>query len=275
MTEIPEIRLLKNLVAIARNKTMLAASEELALSPSALTRSMKLLEDELGVHLFERAKNKISLNEVGRAAVGYAERIILLSQEMRENLSLLEKQSRVILIGSVAPAPVWILQENPPKDFGGRTIEFQIMDEKKLMRQFRLEKFERAIFPFAAEKSEEYLRKFSSLKICDERLYFSLPKNHRFAKKKSLSFSEMDGETFIVASEIGFWDDVHKRCLPSSRFIIQSDKTALEEITRNSSLPHFVTDLSMRFQRRPVEEKAVIPISDKDATAEFFLWKRK
>lgn len=275
MTEIPEIRLLKNLVAIARNKTMLAASEELALSPSALTRSMKLLEDELGVHLFERAKNKISLNEVGRTAVGYAERIISLSQEMRENLSLLEKQSRVILIGSVAPAPVWILQENPPKDFGGRTIEFQIMDEKELMRQFRLGKFERAVFPFAAEKSEEYLRKFSSLKICDERLYFSLPKNHRLAKKKSLSFSEMDGETFIVASEIGFWDNVHKRCLPSSRFIIQSDKTALEEITRNSSLPHFVTDLSMRFQRRPVEEKAVIPISDKDAAAEFFLWKRK
>lgn len=66
-----------------------------------------------------------------------------------------------------------------------------------------------------------------------------------------------------------------KGIFPKSRFIIQSDKTALEEITRNSSLPHFVTDLSMRFQKRPVEEKAVIPIRDKDAVAEFFLWKRK
>lgn len=188
MTEIPEIRLLKNLVAIAKNKTMLGASEELALSPSALTRSMKLLEDELGVTLFTRAKNKISLNEVGRAAVGYAEKIIALSEEMRENLSLLEKQSRAILIGSVAPAPIWVLKENPPKDFGGRKIEFQIVDEKELLRKFRLGKFEQAIFPFAAEKSAKHSAEFSSRKICEERLFFSLPKNHRLAKRSRFLF---------------------------------------------------------------------------------------
>lgn len=275
MTEIPEIRLLKILVAIAKNKTMLAASEELAVSPSALTRSMHLLEDELGVHLFDRAKNKISLNEVGLAAVGYAEKIIALSQEMQERLSLLERQSRAILIGSVAPAPIWILKENPSDDFDGRRIEFQIMDEEKLMQEFEDGKFERAIFSFAAEKDGRHSEQFFSRKICEERLFFSLPKNHRLAQKKSLSFSEMDGETFIVASGIGFWDDVHRRNLPSSRFIIQNSKSELEEITRNSTLPHFVTDLSLKYQKRPVEEKAVIPIRDKDSTAEFFLWERK
>ncbi len=275
MREIPEIRLLKNLVAVAKNKTMFAASEELFVSPSALTRSMQLLEDELGVQLFERTKNKIALNEVGREAVKYAEKIIALSEEMRERLSLLERQSRAILIGSVAPAPIWILKENPPKDFGGRKIEFQIIDEKELMKQFMNGKFEMAIFPFAAEKGAEHSKEFSSRKICEERLFFSLPKKHRLAQRKSISFSEMDGETFIIASEIGFWDGVHKKNLPSSRFIIQSDKSALEEITRSSTLPHFVTDLSLKFQKRPVEKKAVIPIRDKDALAEFFLWKRK
>lgn len=275
MTEIPEIRLLKILVAIAKNKTMLAASEELAVSPSALTRSMHLLEDELGVHLFDRAKNKISLNEVGLAAVGYAEKIIALSQEMQERLSLLERQSRAILIGSVAPAPIWILKENPSDDFDGRRIEFQIMDEEKLMQEFEDGKFERAIFSFAAEKDGRHSEQFFSRKICEERLFFSLPKNHRLAQKKSLSFSEMDGETFIVASGIGFWDDVHRRNLSSSRFIIQNSKSELEEITRNSTLPHFVTDLSLKYQKRPVEEKTVIPIRDKDATQEFFLWERK
>lgn len=275
MTEIPEIRLLKNLVAIAKNRTMLAASDELAVSPSALTRSMQLLEDELGVRLFERTKNKISLNKVGQAAVEYAEKIIALSQEMRERLSLLERQSRAILIGSVAPAPIWILKESPSDDFEGRRIEFQIMDEEKLMQEFEGGKFERAIFPFAAESDARHSHRFSSRKICEERLFFSLPKSHRLAQKKSLSFSEMDGETFIVASGIGFWDDVHRRNLPSSRFIIQNSKSELEEITRNSTLPHFVTDLSLKYQKRPVEEKAVIPIRDKDSTAEFFLWERK
>lgn len=275
MTEIPEIRLLKNLVAIAKNRTMLAASEELAVSPSALTRSMQLLEDELGVTLFDRAKNKISLNEVGLAAVGYAEKIIALSEEMRESLSLLERQSRAIVIGSVAPAPIWFLKENPSDDFDGRKIEFQILDETELLRQFEGGKFNRAIFSFAAESDARHSQSFSSRKICEERLFFSLPKSHRLAQKKSLSFSEMDGETFIVASGIGFWDDVHRRNLPSSRFIIQNSKSELEEITRKSTLPHFVTDLSLKYQKRPVEEKAVIPIRDKDAMQEFFLWERK
>ncbi|MCM1321933.1 MAG: LysR family transcriptional regulator [Bacteroides sp.] len=282
-----ETYILEHLAAFSECGTFSGAAEMLNTSQPAITRSMKKLESELGVSLFVRTKNKVALNKTGLAAAAYAKKIIALCEEMAENVALLEKQNHAVLVGSVAPAPIWVLNENPPKDFGGRKIEWKIMDEKKLLKELSSGKCECAIFNFAAENTAEISKrfypkraaeipqKFSSQKICLEKLFFSLPKTHRLAHRKSLSFSQMDGETFIVASQIGFWDVLQKEHLPHSRFITQSDKTALEEITRNSSLPHFVSDLSLHFQNRPVQEKAVIPIRDKSATQEFFLWKKK
>ena len=49
-----EIYLLEQLEAFARCGTLSAAAEELHLSQPALTRSMKKLEEIVGVPLFER-----------------------------------------------------------------------------------------------------------------------------------------------------------------------------------------------------------------------------
>ena len=55
-----EIYLLEQLEAFARCGTLSAAAEELHLSQPALTRSMKKLEELIGVPIFERGKNKLT-----------------------------------------------------------------------------------------------------------------------------------------------------------------------------------------------------------------------
>ena len=107
-----------------------------------------------------------------------------------------------------------------------------------------------------------------------EKLFFSLPKNHPLAYKTALSFAEMDGETFLVFSDVGVWDALHRRAMPHSRFLLQEDHAALQEIVRTSSLPAFVTDLSLRM--RSVDESRVnIPIDDESATMHFWCCCRK
>ena len=61
-----EIYLLEQLEAFARCGTLSGAAEELHLSQPTLTRSMKKLEELIGVPLFERQKNKLVLNENGK-----------------------------------------------------------------------------------------------------------------------------------------------------------------------------------------------------------------
>ena len=58
-----EIYLLEHLDAFARLGTLSAASEELHISQPALTRSMQKLEQELGVTLFVREKNRMMIKQ--------------------------------------------------------------------------------------------------------------------------------------------------------------------------------------------------------------------
>lgn len=59
-------RLWKILVTFKSCKTLSATAERLFVSQPSISSSMKMLEKELGVQLFDRSKNKIVLNEVGR-----------------------------------------------------------------------------------------------------------------------------------------------------------------------------------------------------------------
>ena len=64
---------LEKLVAFRREGTLVAASEKLLISQPALSRSMRKLEDEMGVELFTRSKNRMELNENGLLAADLAD----------------------------------------------------------------------------------------------------------------------------------------------------------------------------------------------------------
>ena len=61
-----ETYILQNLAAFAECGTLVAASERVNVTQPSLTRSLQKLEDALGVPLFVRTKNTISLNQTGR-----------------------------------------------------------------------------------------------------------------------------------------------------------------------------------------------------------------
>ena len=71
-----EMRLLEILNAFATEGTQAAAAEKLHISQPTLSGAMKKLEEEIGAPLFERSKNRMSLNENGKAAAEFAGRIL-------------------------------------------------------------------------------------------------------------------------------------------------------------------------------------------------------
>ena len=71
-----ELNQFYQLVAIADTGTLSKAAEIVHISQPALTRSIQKLEAEWNVTLFDRQKNKITLNKTGKLAVQYARRIL-------------------------------------------------------------------------------------------------------------------------------------------------------------------------------------------------------
>lgn len=71
--------------AAARHESFLAASEELAITPGAVSRQIKALETELSVRLFERFNRAVRLTEIGRQlATGITQGLGIMEEAVAE-----------------------------------------------------------------------------------------------------------------------------------------------------------------------------------------------
>ena len=259
-----EMYLLEQLDALAKHGTLSAASEQLHITQPSMSRAMKKLEDIVGVALFEHRGNRLILNDYGKLAAEYARRILDSQEEMVSRIQMLERSHRTILLGSCAPGPLFEMPSMLASLYPDQTISTEIRSEETLLDGLRQGVYHLAILVHRPEDPDLRCRPCGS-----ERLFFSLPKDHPLAHREELYFSDMDGETFLVFSDVGVWDALHRRAMPHSRFLLQDDHAALQEIVRTSSLPAFVTDLSLRL-RTTDESRVNIPIKDESATMRFW-----
>ncbi len=58
------------LIEYSKTENLTKASKTLHISQSALTRAMQKVEDYVGVPIFERSKNKLTLNDTGKFCFG-------------------------------------------------------------------------------------------------------------------------------------------------------------------------------------------------------------
>ena len=66
MRRLPFLNGVRAFEAAARSGSFIRAADELHVTPAAVSRMVRLLEDRLQVRLFERAANRLSLTEAGR-----------------------------------------------------------------------------------------------------------------------------------------------------------------------------------------------------------------
>ncbi len=76
------LRELKTFVAVARHGTFAAAGLHVGLTQSAVSAQMRVLEQDLGVRLFDRSGRAAVLNAAGRHALPLAEQILALYGQM-------------------------------------------------------------------------------------------------------------------------------------------------------------------------------------------------
>jgi len=67
---------LRSFLAIAREENLTRAAESLHLSQSAISSQLKSLEENLGVHLFERNARGMTLSESGQTLLAYANDVL-------------------------------------------------------------------------------------------------------------------------------------------------------------------------------------------------------
>lgn len=261
-----ELEQLQHFIAFAKYKTLSQAAKELHISQPVLTRSMQKLEEDLNVPLFHRTKNKITLNDNGNMAVELAQRIINETIDMKQKLKAFDKSQHTFFIGSCAPAPNIYIGQKVTQIYPDKTISSEIKDMNELVQGLKEDAYTIIIMPYEIEDDD-----IECIAFMEEQLYFSLPLDHRYANKDSLTLKEMDGEKMLLMSNIGFWHDMHKRTMPHTKFLIQEDRSIFYDLVELSILPSFTSDYSMKIDGKRKNRK-IIPISDFDAHATFYCW---
>ncbi|WP_271411465.1 LysR substrate-binding domain-containing protein [Pseudomonas sp. Q1-7] len=67
---LPSLIALRTFEVAARSRNFTEAAQELSVTPGAVSRQIRLLEAELGVSLFDRTRNTVTLNDNGRRLAG-------------------------------------------------------------------------------------------------------------------------------------------------------------------------------------------------------------
>lgn len=106
------IRQLKYFLTIAEEEQITSAAKKLNMAQPPLSQQLKLLEDELGVKLFERGSRKIQLTDAGKLLRDKAEQILELTEATYKELRDFNKGLQGTLsIGTVSSSGTLFLPE--------------------------------------------------------------------------------------------------------------------------------------------------------------------
>lgn len=192
-----EFRQLKYFIGIAETGSFSEASRRFFLSQSAISQQIKALEDELGMLLFVRTPHKVELTEAGQALLPLARKTIESLSECHERMSdinnMLCGELNIGLTFSLEPyirnCLVRFLKTFPKVQLN---VYYRTIPEVKEM--LRKRSIDIAFCIDTLEDNEEFTREpVHSYKLCA-----IMRDTHPLASRKSLSFSDLELQSFIL-----------------------------------------------------------------------------
>lgn len=259
-----DFQTLKQFVTFYHTGTLCEAAQKLHISQSTLTRGMQKLEAELGVSLFVRTKNSISLTEAGKLAVTESELILHQCENMLHHVQDFERRNHTISIGSCAPVPISTLVSRITNYYPDTAISTELKRIPQLLNGLEDDTYQLIILPYCPKDDV-----FSFSRLCEEQLFFYLHKGHRFAHRKSLSVSEMNGENMLLLQDIGFWYDLVNEKMPDSRFLMQTERYSFQELIVNSTMSVFTSDVYP--EKVPGIDRVRVSITDPEFHVTYYL----
>ncbi len=203
---------LRYIAAVARKRHFGRAAEACFVSQPTLSAGIRKLEDELGVSIFERGGNEVSLTDVGALIVDQAGRVLeqaasikMLAQQNKDPLQGPLRLGAIYTIGPyLLPRLIPALHERAPK----MPLIIEENFTARLRESLKRGDIDAAIIALPFEEPGVEVRA-----LYDEPFQIALPAAHAWSKKKSIDAAELAGETlFLLGSGHCFRDHVLQAC---------------------------------------------------------------
>lgn len=257
--------LLEELVAFNKYQTLALAAEHLVLSQPAITRGTKKLEEELGLKLFDRTPNKITLNETGKFAAKKAEEVLKINQNFVKEVNSFYLTQSEISLATVAPGPLIIARQLKNKNLD---IQEKILTDKNLEELLLQEQYSMIFTNQPIDNP-----KIDNIYLGQETLIVNLNEFTPLANQMEVKFSDLKGMSFVVWQEIGVWKDLIQKEIPDAKFLYQNIRENFDEIRNYSIFPYFTTNMTQidsSWNTTNMVDRMPVHIKDESATITFY-----
>jgi len=193
-----ELRHLRYFVTAAEELNISRASARLRVSQPAVSRQIHDLEDELGVALFNRDNNGLSMTNAGESFLAHARDILRKSDEAATHMNSFRRQPlKELAIGYIAsvldsiltPALKRFTSKNG--DTKVRLKELPPQDQVKGLRDGSID------LALLGNPCPELAVEFEVVVLRRIALQAVLPEDHKLAKRARIGLEELKDETFI------------------------------------------------------------------------------
>jgi len=194
-----DVASLRVFLAVAEERGFSKAAARLFRTQSAVSQSVRRLEEELKADLFDRTTHEVRLTEAGKTLVGYAERVLALTDEAERAVrDLLDVKGGRVVIGAneaglevLLPLIGRFRERNPGVEF-----EVKRSPSRLLAAEVLATTMDFGVVAFVPP--EEGLR--TVVLASDELVVLSHPK-HPFARKERVTLEEFGQATVIAHSD--------------------------------------------------------------------------
>src|ERR1700742_2222152 len=211
-----ELRHLRYFVAVADHGSFSHAAEQLGIAQPPLSQQIKLLEEELGVRLFQRLPRGVRPAEIGAVLVEQARDILALQNQFVAAAAGLARGERghvrvgvagAVALAPIIPALIRRFREARPLV----TISLEEMPTPVLCKALHNRTLDVAIVRPPVPDG----RGLKIQRLLEERTLIALPSGHRLANNKTLSLRMLTDEPLIIVPRHigpGFHDAILSAC---------------------------------------------------------------
>ena len=200
-----ELRHLRYFVAVAEELNFTRAANKLHLAQPSLTRQIHNLEKELGVRLFDRTRNQVSLTEEGRRFLVDARRLVTLSLESVKAVQQFSRgESGQLNLGylfkfnfDLLPATLATFYRACP-DIAVNLFDMTPAEQLRALEARKIDLGFVGLRPPAASKNMAALEWEC---IAHHNVVAVLPTRHPLAKKNKIKLTDLKTVFFVAMSE--------------------------------------------------------------------------
>lgn len=275
-----DLRQMQYVLAIEKNGSMTSAAEHINVSQSAMSLSLKKLEEELGVALFQKDGRGITLTEAGKTFCKLADDILLRSDNLRATMEeyRADRQSSVFIASDAfdfSGEAVTLYNSFFPEVHFVQQV-WQASQVPHLLRSGHAD--------IALTLSDMTNDEFHSRLVLEEPVYAVIRQDSAFGRRSRCSMKELAEYPLVTALDIFALRTLHNSFYqlldlkPAGVIEVGDTQSMLFHVARGrgvSFIPESIFHFMMTVLRNFEPELTAIPITDPVCRRSVYVTTRK